>query len=257
MVCYISDAMALALASAATKTNILFFERRALNRDATLRTRVAVAMACGHDRRGRVTKTSGEPFPDDFALIAEDWNNPNPSWWTDAEITNPNYLVPRYYDRHSNDEVNEDAERLSTDTIQLQALVEAGLISIRKGHEVGADAYGSGDIPFVRTSDIANFEISIDPTNSVSDFVYKKYSGISADLGRYAGRNGVQVSQIGILLAAPDVVSLFVAAPGNQVIVTRSRPYRAFADVHRILSTPSSSSLGLQCKRSLGGLVPN
>jgi type I restriction enzyme M protein len=49
-------------------------------------------------------------------------------------------------------------------------------ISIRKGHEVGSDAYGTGDIPFIRTSDISNFEISIDPTKSVSEEVYDRYS---------------------------------------------------------------------------------
>lgn len=37
-------------------------------------------------------------------------------------------------------------------------------------------AYGTGDIPFVRTSDIANFEISIDPTKSISQEVYEKYA---------------------------------------------------------------------------------
>ena len=45
-------------------------------------------------------------------------------------------------------------------------------ISIRKGHEVGSESYGTGDIPFVRTSDITNFEVSIDPTKSVSEEVY-------------------------------------------------------------------------------------
>jgi type I restriction enzyme M protein len=41
---------------------------------------------------------------------------------------------------------------------------------------VGSDAYGTGDIPFVRTSDLSNFEISTDPTKSVSDEVYREYS---------------------------------------------------------------------------------
>ena len=47
-------------------------------------------------------------------------------------------------------------------------------ISIRKGHEVGSDAYGTGDIPFVRTSDVNNFEISFDPTKSVGEAVYEE-----------------------------------------------------------------------------------
>lgn len=52
-------------------------------------------------------------------------------------------------------------------------MVTKGFLKIRKGHEVGAKSYGTGDIPFVRTSDISNYEISIDPTRSVSDEVYE------------------------------------------------------------------------------------
>src|SRR5205823_373386 len=48
-------------------------------------------------------------------------------------------------------------------------------IAVRKGHEVGADAYGTGDVPFVRTSDIVNFEIRIDPATSVSDEIYQRF----------------------------------------------------------------------------------
>ena len=49
-------------------------------------------------------------------------------------------------------------------------------MTIRKGHEVGSEAYGTGDIPFVRTSDISNFEISCDPTKAVSEDVYSEYA---------------------------------------------------------------------------------
>jgi type I restriction enzyme M protein len=55
-------------------------------------------------------------------------------------------------------------------------MAKKGYLRIRKGHEVGAEAYGTGDIPFVRTSDIANFEISIDPTRSVNEEVYRQYA---------------------------------------------------------------------------------
>jgi type I restriction enzyme M protein len=54
-------------------------------------------------------------------------------------------------------------------------LVEDGLLTVRKGHEVGSHAYGSGDIPFVRTSDLNNYELSTDPTNAISDDIYEEY----------------------------------------------------------------------------------
>jgi type I restriction enzyme M protein len=53
-------------------------------------------------------------------------------------------------------------------------LIDEGVLSICRGVEVGYSYYGSGDIPFIRTSDIANWEISHDPTFSVSEQVYQK-----------------------------------------------------------------------------------
>lgn len=64
---------------------------------------------------------------------------------------------------------------MGVDLVSIAELVEGGLLSYRKGHEVGGEAYGTGDIPFVRTSDIANYEISIDPTRGVSEEIYQEY----------------------------------------------------------------------------------
>lgn len=58
----------------------------------------------------------------------------------------------------------------------LGELRAAGILEIRKGHEVGSEAYGTGDVPFVRTSDVVNFEISADPTKSVSEEIYAEYA---------------------------------------------------------------------------------
>jgi len=54
-------------------------------------------------------------------------------------------------------------------------LVEQKWISVKRGHEVGSKYYGNGNIPFVRTSDIVNWEIKIDPIKCVPEEVYEKY----------------------------------------------------------------------------------
>jgi len=59
--------------------------------------------------------------------------------------------------------------------ITIKGLVEQGLISIKRGNEIGSRYYGMGDIPFVRTSDIVNWEIKIDPVKSIPEEVYEKY----------------------------------------------------------------------------------
>lgn len=48
-------------------------------------------------------------------------------------------------------------------------------MNIATGDEVGKLAYGTGNIPFIRTSDIANWEIKLDPKQGLSDEIYKKY----------------------------------------------------------------------------------
>jgi type I restriction enzyme M protein len=58
----------------------------------------------------------------------------------------------------------------------LDEIMSRQWVSIRKGHEVGLEAYGTGKVPFIRTSDISNFEVSIDPTKSVSEDIYQSLS---------------------------------------------------------------------------------
>lgn len=153
-----------------TKTNILFFKKTTRSNNSNVK--IAVALACGHDRRGRIKKNDGTPFPDDFSAIAEDWTVSEHNYWFESPISNKYYLVPRYYDRKTDLLMERDAERLNAKIMSLQEMIDYGWISVRKGNEVGSEAYGTGDIPFVRTSDISNFEVSIDPTKSVSDEVF-------------------------------------------------------------------------------------
>lgn len=164
-----------------TKTNILFFKKsEADTPGASARTpevmEIGVALNCGHDRRGRLKKSSGEAYPDDFATLAQDYRARVSDMWSVSEITNPYYLVPRYYDKKNQLLLQQEAQRFDADIIPLGEMVERGWISIEKGDEVGAEAYGTGDYPFVRTSDIANFEISTDPTRGVAEEIYQKYA---------------------------------------------------------------------------------
>lgn len=84
---------------------------------------------------------------------------------------NDNVLAPRYYDP----EVDAVLERLrdTHELVSIQKLLDDGILGISTGHEVGKLAYGSGTIPFVRTSDISNWEVKLDPKHCVSDEVYE------------------------------------------------------------------------------------
>lgn len=156
-----------------TKTNVLFF--RKTNNTVNTHVKIAVALNCGHDRRGKTTRVDGTPYADDFLEIANDWKKKDHDFWFTSKVTKKHYLVPRYYDRKTNLLLEEDAKKFNAEIISFEEMILKGWITIRKGHEVGSEAYGTGNIPFIRTSDISNFEVSIDPTKSVSSEVYESF----------------------------------------------------------------------------------
>lgn len=85
-----------------------------------------------------------------------------------------NILIPKYYSP-------ETAEILAGlaadyDLISIQSLLDQKVLEISTGDEIGKMAYGTGTIPFVRTSDIANWEIKSDPKQGVSEAVYQQYA---------------------------------------------------------------------------------
>lgn len=164
-----------------TKTNVLFFqkfENKSENKkNSTVKVPIAVALHCGHDRRGRVTTEDGQKYPDDFIAIAQEFKgNGSSNYWSTCEIQNPYYWVPRFYDVSLSKSIQKKAFEMQSDLASFDQLVDSGYIIVRKGHEVGSQAYGTGDIPFIRTSDIANWEISVDPTNAVSEEIFQQYA---------------------------------------------------------------------------------
>lgn len=165
-----------------TKTNVLFFRKSVENssENQTRTVAVAVALSCGHDRRGRTQRTNGAAYPDDFAELGRGFtldSKPHirASTWREVELSNPYYLVPRYYVEEAPTTPSEASIFAEAPWTSLGQLRDSGVIEIRKGHEVGSEAYGTGDVPFVRTSDIANFEVSGDPTKSISEETYEEY----------------------------------------------------------------------------------
>ena len=136
---------------------------------------MAVAKWCGHDSRGLEI-----PY-DDIPLIQERYEKFKAGedlsydhlgfTITQDEILDSIYL-PIYY----NPEIRTQLDSLKNeyDLVTVGQLVEDGLISISTGDEVGKLAYGTGQIPFIRTSDIANWEIKLDPKQGLSEDIYAK-----------------------------------------------------------------------------------
>ena len=50
--------------------------------------------------------------------------------------------------------------------------VKQGVLTLATGDEIGKLSYGTGSIPFIRTSDISNWELKADPKHGVSRELY-------------------------------------------------------------------------------------
>lgn len=138
---------------------------------------MAIARWCGHDSRGHEI-----PF-DDLPDITKRWQ-----LYESGEVLEFDHLgfaissqairdmifLPKYY----NPEIPEFLASLASthDVIELRELEERGVIRVDTGSEVGKLAYGTGSIPFIRTSDIANWQVKADPKHGLSQALYDKLS---------------------------------------------------------------------------------
>lgn len=137
---------------------------------------MAIARYCGHDSRGHETSR------DDVPTIQEKYNQYIKDGKldydhlgfviTEGEIVN-NIYVPKYY----NPEIKQRLDKLvdTHNVVSIGELEEKEVISISTGDEVSKESYGTGFIPFIRTSDIANWEIKLDPKQGLSREIYEKY----------------------------------------------------------------------------------
>ncbi len=82
--------------------------------------------------------------------------------------------IPKYYDPNIKKRLLLLAK--THDCYRINDLVNAGIIDLQTGHEIGKESYGTGNIPFVRTSDISNWEIKAYPKQGVSEEIYNEYS---------------------------------------------------------------------------------
>ena len=95
------------------------------------------------------------------------------SFWLNSKSISQNIFIPKYY----NPEIISALSTLSSSHVclSIKSLVDEGTLSCNTGDEIGKNAYGTGNIPFVRTSDISNWEIKTAPKQGVSLDIYQEY----------------------------------------------------------------------------------
>ena len=148
---------------------------------------MAVAEEMGHDHQGQpkyrldpATNRVTDNIWDDLEIIREELKSPyspanNLTFHVNVEDIKEQVYVPRYYWDNPNHTLKQPE---GTEPLQVGELLRAGVIEAYKGHGSPSSAYkGQGDIPYIRVSDIVNWELYRNPTTHVPRHVFESIRG--------------------------------------------------------------------------------
>jgi type I restriction enzyme M protein len=180
------------LPEAHAKTTVLFLEKKIPEVDYEIF--MAIATKIGHDKDGKplyLTDRVGKPrlnekgekiIDDDVPAIIENYKK----YKEHGSLTYSkfgfiikksnlidNILIPHYYDPETKMMIDREGEKYNF--ISIQSLIEGNIINIKRGNEIGSNVYGLGEIPFIRTTDLINWELQNDPLHCVPEEVYDLY----------------------------------------------------------------------------------
>jgi type I restriction enzyme M protein len=176
-----------------TKTSVLFLEKNKT-------TRKSIFMACankiGHNKNGKevykmnaagefiLGKHGEKIIDDDTQAIAKKFSaylNNKLGKKTSLGFSVPehditgNIYIPEHYMPEIKMKLIILNKKCDYELIVFGELYEQKIVQIRRGNEIGSHHYGSGNVPFIRTTDIVNWEIKMDTVKTVSIDVYNKY----------------------------------------------------------------------------------
>jgi type I restriction enzyme M protein len=169
-----------------TKTSVLFL-RKTIQRPKSIF--MAIAHSIGHNKNGKpIYKNDSagrEILDDDLPIIADSFvahNKQNKrednhlGFSIAYEDLADHVFIPEYYNPEIRRELKALADSGLFSLVSIGDLIDRRVLHIRRGNEIGSQFYGTGDVPFVRTSDIVNWEIKFDPIKAVSGEVYQQYA---------------------------------------------------------------------------------
>ncbi len=91
------------------------------------------------------------------------------------DVFSKQVLVPRYYDERWLDGLRRLVDREGLGTTSLGELEDEGVIAVRGGHGSPSQDNRSGDIPYIKVSDIRSLRINVNPTNLVTETVARTF----------------------------------------------------------------------------------
>jgi type I restriction enzyme M protein len=174
------------------KTSILIFEKSKIQQEKIF---MAIAGKVGHDKNGKIIykinndgsfildENNNRIIDDDMPEITKNYKlfmknklnrQSHLGFYIESSQIKNNIYIPSYYDPDIYIEL-ENLKKEGYTLIELGNLIKEKIISIKRGNEIGSQFYSMGKVPFVRTSDIVNWEIKIDPVKGIPDEIYQLY----------------------------------------------------------------------------------
>jgi type I restriction enzyme M protein len=157
---------------------------------------MGIANSCGHNKNGKeiykinkdgspiLDKDGNKIIDDEIALIAGKYQ----AFKQSKSVQNShlgfviNYsniknwvFIPDYYDPELRQEIDNLEKSQQFEVKMIGELLKNKELQVKRGNEIGSQFYGKGDIPFIRTSDIVNWELKIDPIKCVPEEIYEQY----------------------------------------------------------------------------------
>jgi type I restriction enzyme M protein len=183
-----------------TKTSVLFFTKAGRKVKASDSLFMSIAENIGHNKNGKLTyltddggisilDKSGNPMPnDDLPIISariksilrsgDSIKVDKLGYTIKRDSIHENIYIPEFYNPEILLELNQLEKSGKYRILTIGDLIKNKSLKISRGKEIGSNFYGTGNIPFVRTSDIVNWEIKFDPIKGVSQDVYNMFSKV-------------------------------------------------------------------------------
>jgi len=176
-----------------TKTSVVFLEKKIKSRSSLF---FGIAKAIGHNKNGKEiwkmnengqylldkngNKISDDETPDIAVSFKKYLNRrleeeSHLGFVVPSSEIHENIYIPESYKPEIKEKLNIIKKSGKYLPIKFGDLVENGTLHIKRGNEIGSQYYGTGEIPFIRTTDIVNWEIRMDAIKSVSEDIYEKY----------------------------------------------------------------------------------
>lgn len=176
-----------------TKTSVVFLEKKKHGRKNVF---MGIAQAIGHNKNGKeiykmnkggslvIDKQGNKILDDDTPDIAKNFSKflngileeeSYLGFVVPTEEIQENIYIPEHYNPAIKEKLNELKKSGKYKLVTIGDLVDRGVIQIKRGNEIGSQFYGTGEIPFVRTTDIVNWEMKMDTVKAVAEEIYEKY----------------------------------------------------------------------------------